>query len=175
MKCNDCSKCVATEYFDGDIIITDPCYLIRDDRRDDWQLSDYGEDMSILGFSTYLSQWTLIGDWDCNVFQGTVSDVWTPVPSNRKIGSFSADACRVGVFYLRDILKYNPSFNMHITHPWCVCRFKEFKGSVNFITLPDPDGDETLLVTGSGTLDFFSRESYWDDVFSEGAVPDKGR
>ena len=166
MECSNCSTLVASEYFDGDIIITDPCYLIRADRCDDWQLSDYGEEMDIFGFSTYLSQWTLIGDWYCDVFQGSVSDVWTPVPSNRQIGSFSADACRVGVFYLRDVLKYNPSFDMHITHPRCVCWIKEFKGTVSIINVPDPDGDDSIHVTGSGSLDFFSRESYWNDVFS---------
>ena len=92
MECSNCSTLVASEYFDGDIIITDPSYIITSARRDDWERSDHGEEMDILGFSSYLSEWTLIGDWHCNVFQGPVSSMWSPVPPNRQIGSFSADA-----------------------------------------------------------------------------------
>ena len=163
MKCDFTSSLIDSEFFNGDIILTDPCYLIKDER--DKTVSNHGEYMEPLGFYTYLSERTLIGDWDCDVFQGPADSVWTPQAPEKKIGSFSADACRVGVFYLKDVLKYDPSFAMHITHPWCVCWLKDFKGTVNFITLPDPDGYETMLVTGSGSLDFFSRESDWNQFF----------
>lgn len=32
--------------FKGDIIITDPCYIIKDDsEKNDWELCNYGENM----------------------------------------------------------------------------------------------------------------------------------
>ncbi|GHU92802.1 hypothetical protein FACS1894208_00720 [Clostridia bacterium] len=43
-------------YFNGDVIITDPCYLIVGD---DWDSCDYGEDMSSLGFKTCLVSSTI--------------------------------------------------------------------------------------------------------------------
>lgn len=38
--------------FSGDIIIIDPCNVVKND--DDWQLCGFGEDMSKLGFGNYL-------------------------------------------------------------------------------------------------------------------------
>ena len=49
-KRNHGTQIMAEKYFNGDIIITDPCYIIPDDCRDDWQKSSYGEDMFFLGF-----------------------------------------------------------------------------------------------------------------------------
>ena len=51
------------------------------------------------------------GDWYCEVFKGSGSRLWFPQVPEKKIGDFSADACKVGVFYLRDILRYNPAFD----------------------------------------------------------------
>lgn len=46
--------------FKGDIIITDPCYIIKDNS-DDWNKCGWGENMGILGFTTYISEYTLCG------------------------------------------------------------------------------------------------------------------
>lgn len=51
--------------FKGDIIITDPCYIIKDNS-DDWNKCGWGENMGILGFTTYISEYTLCGDWSCS-------------------------------------------------------------------------------------------------------------
>ena len=108
---NHGTKVIAEKYFHGDIIITDPCYIIPDDKPDDWQKSCHGDDMFCLGFRNYLCETTLSGDWYCEVFKGSGSRLWFPQVPEKKIGDFSADACKVGVFYLRDILRYNPAFD----------------------------------------------------------------
>ena len=81
--------------FKGDIIITDPCYIIKDieenphaypsiddpnyrvlldayrkwnREHDDWIECDCGGNMEILGFTTFISESTLYGDWSCKVW-----------------------------------------------------------------------------------------------------------
>ena len=60
--------------FKGDIIITDPCYIIRDKNEltdDDWSGCQYGSFMEKLGIKHYLTSDTEYGDWSCT----TVRDV----------------------------------------------------------------------------------------------------
>ena len=56
------TQIIAREYFNGDVIITDPCYIIRQSFKEDWFKSDYGKNVSTLGFSYHLSTATLDGD-----------------------------------------------------------------------------------------------------------------
>ena len=65
--------------FDGDIIITDPCYIIRNENgitKNDWHYCEYGEYMERLGIKNYLTHDTIYGDWGCTVFD---SDTKKPV------------------------------------------------------------------------------------------------
>lgn len=45
--------------FKGDIVITDPCYVVNDE---DWEFSEYGDRMDKLGFTDYLVRSTIVGD-----------------------------------------------------------------------------------------------------------------
>lgn len=55
--------------FKGDIIITDPCYIMRKDEngngRGDWDKCDYGDNMGALGINNFLTRSTEYGDWSC--------------------------------------------------------------------------------------------------------------
>ena len=51
--------------FKGNIIITDPCYIVKDG---DWKKCDYGNNMEILGFRTFISEPTIYGDWSCTTW-----------------------------------------------------------------------------------------------------------
>ena len=60
--------------FKGDIIITDPCYIMRSKNElseDDWSFCEYGSYMEKLGIKHYLTSDTEYGDWSCT----TVRDV----------------------------------------------------------------------------------------------------
>lgn len=59
--------------FKGTLIITDPCYI--DSSNDKWDESKYGEDLSVYGCKTYISESTLYGDWSCTTFKGNKEDV----------------------------------------------------------------------------------------------------
>lgn len=105
----------------GDIIITDPCYVVQND--EDWGKCRYGEDMSNLGIKHYIVRDTLYGDWSCTTFDSN---------TKQPIGEFCADAGMVGVFLLDEVLKYNPDFDYHINRPWTTTLIRNFKGAVSF-------------------------------------------
>ena len=48
--------------FDGDILITDPFYLIREGSGDDWT------NLEKLGITKYLYRNTIYGDWGCHTY-----------------------------------------------------------------------------------------------------------
>lgn len=110
--------------FDGDIIITDPCYIIRNENgitKNDWHYCEYGEYMERLGIKNYLTHDTIYGDWGCTVFD---SDTKKP------LGHFCADAGLVSVFLLDEVLAYNPNFNYHSERPWTTTIIPDFKGTI---------------------------------------------
>ena len=51
--------------FEGTIIITDPCYLVREE---DWNKSEYGSNLEALGIHNYITESTIYGDWGCTTF-----------------------------------------------------------------------------------------------------------
>ena len=110
-------------HFDNeDIIITDPCYIIKDDT-DDWRKCNYGNDMEALGFTNYKVRDTIYGDWSCTVFN---------TDNNEKIGEFCADAGKVGIFALNEVLRYNPEFDYHLKKKWATTLINDFTGDAWF-------------------------------------------
>lgn len=117
--------------FDGDIIITDPCYIVRAEHhgtkpvtQDDWEACGYGSNMEALGIKKYITRDTLYGDWCCTTYDSDTGAV---------LGEFCADAGMVAVFDLSEVLKYNPDFDYHIERKWATTWIKDFKGTVQFI------------------------------------------
>lgn len=108
--------------FDGDIIITDPCYILKEDS--DWDKCSWGSDMEAIGIYNYITRETLCGDWICATFNSDTGE---------EIGGFSADAGLVSVFLLDEVLNYNPNFNYHIDKTWTTTLIKDFKGTVQII------------------------------------------
>lgn len=86
-------------YFKGTIVITDPCYIIKENpikcpneedystqeelaykaaldkyfeesrKYDDWDKCNYGENMGVLGIHNYISEPTIYGDWGCTTYR----------------------------------------------------------------------------------------------------------
>lgn len=108
--------------FKGDIIITDPCYILKRDC-DDRKKCDYYNNMGNLGIRNYICRDTIYGDWSCTTFNSDTKET---------IGKFCADSGMVAVFLLDEILKYNPDYDDHITKPWAATWIKDFDGEVNF-------------------------------------------
>ena len=143
--------------FKGDIIITDPCYITKNDTND-WELCEYGENMEKLGIKTYLTRNTIYGDWSCTTFN---SDTHEP------IGQFCADAGLVSVFLLDEVLKYNPDFDYHLNRLWTTTLIKDFDGDVVIevvgVEYKNEEGyienDEEVRVIGKGSINFYTRQT----------------
>lgn len=137
--------------FDGTIIITDPCYVVRAKHHgtkpiteDDWKSCKYGENMEALGFSNnYLTRDTICGDWSCTTYN----------EFGREIGEFCADAGLVSVFLLDDVLAYNPDFIEEDCG--CVTVIKDFHGHVDIIV----NDSEQVEVRGWGNINFYTRQT----------------
>lgn len=141
--------------FKGDIIITDPCYICKDD---DWYKCNCGSYMECLGIENYICRDTIYGDWSCTTFD---TDTGEP------IGRFCADAAMVAVFLLDEVLKYNPDFDCHIEKPWTTTLIKDFDGEVNFEVIHtgmyDDDSEwfeyDCVEVVGSGNVNFIGKQT----------------
>lgn len=138
--------------FKGDIIITDPCYIMRAEHHgtkpitdDDWKSCEYGENMEVLGIKNYICRDTIYGDWSCDVFN---------TRTNEKIGEFCADAGLVAVFLLEEVLKYNPDYNDHIEKPWTTTLIRGFDGDIDFAVV-----DDEAMVVGRGNIDFVGMQT----------------
>lgn len=111
--------------FNGDIIITDPCYLsvnmTNEERRnfDCVCMINYG----IIGIESD----TYYGDWDCSTFDRLSFDE-NDCP--KLIGKFCADSGMVCVADLRSVLKFNPKYDYHIKNDRTTTLIRNFKGTV---------------------------------------------
>lgn len=132
--------------FKGNIIITDPCYIIRKDSND-WSKCGYGNNMKALGIENYLCRDTIYGDWSCTTFN---SD------TKKAIGEFCADAGMVAVFLLDEVLAYNPDFDLYETKPWTTTLIKDFDGDIeiNIIHIEGVYDDDT---------EWHSKGDKWED------------
>lgn len=161
--------------FDGDIIITDPCYICKDG---DWNKSCYGSHMEVLGIKNYLSRDTIYGDWSCTVFEG---DFHTAKDGDelKVLGEFCADAGMMAVFLLDEVLAYNPGFDYHIKRTWTTALIKDFHGDISFevihkegtytkkdeefyegvIKAGDKWEDDSVHIIGKGNINFFSSQT----------------
>jgi len=151
--------------FKGDIIITDPCYIMRAKHHgttpiteDDWNACEYGENMEVLGIKTYLTRDTIYGDWSCTTVNKDTDEA---------IGEFCADAGLVSVFLLDEVLSYNPDFDYHINRPFTTTLIKDFDGDIEIevvdVEYEDDDGntkeDQEVQVIGKGNINFFTTQS----------------
>ena len=133
--------------FDGDILITDPCYIIRDDKESDWDTCCCGFDMEKLGINRYMTRDTLYGDWSCTTFN---SDTKQP------IGRFCADAGLVSVMLLDEVLKYNPDYDCNKETEYAATIIRNFKGTIQFV-VKHIDGYY------EETTNYHKKGDYWEE------------
>lgn len=121
----------------GDILITDPCYIIKENKKSDWELCQYGKNMKALGIEHCVVTGTLYGDWLCEVLDD----------KGYMIGEFTADSGLVGVFLLNEVYKYNPNYDLCDKMPYTATIIKNFSGKIDFVQT----GNDELELRGYGT------------------------
>lgn len=165
--------------FKGTILITDPCYIIRDKHHgttpiteDDWKACHCGRNMKVLGIKNYICESTLYGDWGCTTYKvdiGPVEIISSIAESYAgkddemdlpfkisKIGNFCSDAGLVAVFLLDEVRKYNLDIDKWIKeHPWCVTTIEDFDGNVEYYI----DNNSKAHICGTGNINFFTTQT----------------
>lgn len=121
MEYDGIEKYYQLEYLDsewkeykGDIIITDPCYILK--REDDYDISKC---------PSLIQRGTIYGDWGCTVFQDDILD------KEHTLGEFCADGGEVCVVLAEEVEKYNPEKLKNLGN-WCYTRIPNFDGKVRF-------------------------------------------
>lgn len=126
--------------FIGDIIITDPSYIVRSSN--DWENCEYGRELSELGIKTFLTSdnGDMVGQSikDCN--------------SGEKLGTFCTDSGMVSVMLLPEVLAYNPEYSKRLSKN-CYTIIKDFDGEVKRIDIENDDNQYWAFV-GKGNVDF---------------------
>jgi hypothetical protein len=116
--------------FHGDLIITDPQFVTKDEA--DWKKCAYGDRMEALGLQTCLTALVTEGEEDLAAYD----------PEGRNLGTFVSDSGVAGAFLLAEILAYDPDFDEHLACP------------ENALWLPDFDGE--ITVEGRGDDQHFA-------------------
>lgn len=123
----------------------------RDALPNDWDICNYGNDMNHLGFKNYLISDTVYGLWSCSTFR---------YGDDELIGKFISDSGLVGVFYLDEILSYNPTWDIHLSKPYCACMIPEFQGNITIANLGGSHtSDSDVRVIGKGSLNFYTKQT----------------
>lgn len=98
----------------------------QEENADDWERSDCGSHLDVLGLKTWMTRDTIYGDWSCSTYNTN---------TKKKIGDFCADAGLVSVMLLEEILQYNPEFDYHDEKSWTTTKIENFKGDIQFIVV----------------------------------------
>ena len=107
--------------FDGDILITDPCYIEN-------KITDQDRRFPHVRF---IANSTVYGDWSCHVWK---ANDYTECITDNVIGRFCADDGMVIVADYNQIKEYNPEVEQWVKeHRWCATVIKGFKGTVQMI------------------------------------------
>ena len=152
--------------FNGDIVITDPCYLTANMTDEECRnfdcacMADYG----IVGIESD----TYYGDWSCTTYDRLT---WDEEGHSKPIGEFCADSGMVCVADLQSVLKFNPKYDDYIKKDWAATLIKDFKGTVR-IKIEQVDGGNEIYpaysasVVGQGVntktgepIDFYTRQT----------------
>ena len=158
--------------FRGKIIITDPCYIAKEN---DWGVSvDYENYKMPEDFTTYIFSDTGVGDgsWTVNIFNNVrlvnskeeviefiqsiddedsdyLGDLYAS-GQIKEIGKFCADSGCTGIFYYDEVEKYNPDF-FKDTRKQCYTVIDNFDGDINIIK-----DSNNFHIYGTGNKTFFT-------------------
>lgn len=110
--------------FTGDIIITDPCYIVKKSDDDYEEMKEFFKDLPCM------ERDTIYGDWGCTTYLGIKDD--KECQTKHAIGEFYAASGIVCVARLSDVLAYNKDFDYHTTRPLTATVIKNFDGEIHF-------------------------------------------
>lgn len=128
-------------YFKGDVIITDPCNIVKSD--EDWKLvlaDTYDRaELDKIGIQNFLSFET-VGESRGFVKNSDTGDT---------IGEFCTDSCIFCICLLEEVLAYHPEFDDYEKYPGSCAVIRGFEGKIVF-----KKQEEEISVIGTGNINF---------------------
>ena len=129
-------------FFKGDIIITDPMYIVKSE--EDWHRCEYGEKLDELGIFTYITA----GNGD-----EFASDI-VSLDTHESLGELGSDSCMISVMLLREVRQYNIDFDKDL-EKHCYTIIEDFEGEVQLVEMEEPDDDcQRFYFLGKGNKNF---------------------
>ena len=129
-------------YFKGDIVITDPMYIVKSE--EDWHRCEYGENLEALNIFTYITS----GNGD--EFASDVISLDTP----KRLGEFGSDSCMVSVMLLSEVRQYNFDFDKDLGE-YCYTVIEDFDGEVQLFEMEEcDDNGQRVYFMGKGNKNF---------------------
>ena len=130
--------------FVGDILLTDPMYIMKKETGEsDWQDCEYGDKLSSLGIKKYF---TVLGE---EIGAKVISD-----DTNELLGRFCSDSSAISVMLLSEVLVYNPKYLDELNkYPHTGTIIKNFNGDIKAIRSVD-----SIAFVGKGNVNFHSEE-----------------
>ena len=122
-------ECIKRASFDGDIVITDPCYLRHGGGEE--ALEEPEERESFVTGHGGLFNTTYYGDWGCTVFKTGNMLAGGNLKKADAIGEFCADSGSVCVIHLKHVREVSPKFEDWLNdNACCGTVIRGFKGTV---------------------------------------------
>ena len=123
-------QCIKRASFNGDIVITDPCYLRHGGGEENKMLSPENWEAWMTENGGLINT-TYYGDWGCTVFKTSNIAAGGNLLKKDAIGEFCADAGMVCVIDMKNVLKLSPKFEDWLKeHSWCGTVIRGFKGTI---------------------------------------------
>ncbi|MDE5780243.1 MAG: hypothetical protein K2I03_02020 [Lachnospiraceae bacterium] len=130
-------------YFCGDVIIMDPCNLVKEE--EDWEkvLTKEFDNVELekIGIEHYMS-FGAQGEGRAKV----IND------NGQVIGEFCTDSTLFCILLLSDLLKYNKDFDDYNKYPGSCCVVSDFDGEITL----ENEGDDSYKIVGKGKNSFFT-------------------
>lgn len=131
-----------TIHLEGDILITDPCYWIKNE---DWGIMKWDNNFKKYGIKESICRDTLYGDWNCTVYN---------IDTKSKIGTFCADAGMVCVCLLDEVKNYSGNKIDKYIENGAATVINDFNGDIHFVII-----ENELQIEGCGNINFIAKQT----------------
>ena len=133
-------------YFKGSIVIGDPLYFVKSD--EDWEVSEYGRNLSKLGVTGYM-----VMDFPVDP-QIAVNEKTKDI-----IGGICQESGIIAVIYKNELESYNPNYEKSFFSKENRTVIDDFDGEIEYKTVTaviDGYEDTDTVISGHGNISFIS-------------------
>jgi len=155
----------------GDLLITDPCYWMKDKEFEKYCYNIGPSEITLLNPIDNMQGMmadTIFGDWTCEVYktdesvdQSVLEDIikYNKPPVGVLAGKFGSDAGLVSISEYNETWDYNrkKAEDLIDKYPWCATLLENFDGDVTFVDIYSGNDSEPMrCIIGKGNYNFYT-------------------